>query len=204
MLAGIFVYGGVDALRHPQAKAAVAGDVATAVAEPLGLPDDAVTLVRINGGVQVIGGALLAFGKLPRLASLALAASLVPTTSAGHAFWAEPDDAARADQTVQFLKNVAMLGGLVLAAVDTGGRPSLSWRARRVVRRANHLPSPAATLAVATIGAAETTRRARNLAARAARTAHTVAQDASLDSARQAATHLIHEARSALPVAAAG
>jgi hypothetical protein len=34
-------------------------------------------------------------------------------------------------QRIQFFKNVSMLGGLLLAALDTEGRPSLSWRAHR-------------------------------------------------------------------------
>ena len=33
-------------------------------------------------------------------------------------------------QRVQFLKNLTMLGGLLLAVADTGGNPSLSWRRR--------------------------------------------------------------------------
>ncbi len=41
----------------------------------------------------------------------------------------------RAEQQNNFLKNVAMFGGLVLAATDTEGAPSLSWRAKRVARR---------------------------------------------------------------------
>jgi len=132
----MFVYGGVDALRHPEGKASAAEDVAIPIAELLGLPTDPVTLVRINGGVQVAGGLMLAAGKAPRAASLLLAASLVPTTYAGHRFWTEPDEAERTRQRVQFLKNLSMLGGLMLAAVDTEGRPSLAWRARRVSRRA--------------------------------------------------------------------
>jgi uncharacterized membrane protein YphA (DoxX/SURF4 family) len=135
MLAGMFVYGGVDALRHPESKVSRAEDVAPAIAKPLGLPTDTVTLVRINAGVQVAGGLLLATGRLPRVASLALAGSLLPTTYAGHQFWNETDETLRHQQTVHFLKNVSMLGGLLLAAVDTEGRPSLSWRARRLVRR---------------------------------------------------------------------
>ena len=46
--------------------------------------------------------------------ALALAGSLVPTTLAGHRFWEEEDDAARAQQTFQFLKNLAMFGGLLM------------------------------------------------------------------------------------------
>ena len=58
---------------------------------------------------------------------------MVPTTLAGHRFWEERGPARNA-QTIQFLKNAAMLGGLVLAATSTGGRPSVPWRAKRALR----------------------------------------------------------------------
>jgi uncharacterized membrane protein YphA (DoxX/SURF4 family) len=136
MLAGIFVLGGIDALRHPESKAGKASTVGPQIAEPLGLPDDPETLVKINGAVQLGAGLLLAMGRLPRVASLALAGSLVPTTLAGHRFWEETDDRARSMQRIEFFKNAAMLGGLLLAAVDTEGRPSVSWRARRAAEHA--------------------------------------------------------------------
>jgi uncharacterized membrane protein YphA (DoxX/SURF4 family) len=68
--------------------------------------------------VQVGGGALLAVGIFPRLAGLALAGSLVPTTFAGHPFWQIEDPTQRAQQRVHFLKNAAILGGLLIAAFD--------------------------------------------------------------------------------------
>jgi putative oxidoreductase len=68
--------------------------------------------------VQLLGGMLLAVGAFPRVASLALGASLVPTTLAGHRFWDEPDVTGRSNQRVQFLKNAAMLGGLFLVIAD--------------------------------------------------------------------------------------
>jgi hypothetical protein len=37
-------------------------------------------------------------------------------------------------QRVQFFKNVSMMGGLLLAGVDTEGRPGVAWRARRAAR----------------------------------------------------------------------
>jgi len=136
LLASMFVMGGADALLHPEAKAERARRIHRQVAAPLGVPEDPATLVRINGAVQVAAGALLAVGKLPRLAALTLAASLVPTTLAGHSFWDEADDRTRAMQRIQFFKNMSMLGGLMLAAVDTEGRPSLSWRAHRAAGQA--------------------------------------------------------------------
>jgi uncharacterized membrane protein YphA (DoxX/SURF4 family) len=118
MLAPMFVSGGLDALRHPESKIERAATVTTPLADAFGLPDDPELFVRLNGAVQVVGGTLLAMGRLPRFAAVALAASLIPTTIAGHRFWNEPDPRGRAAQRIQFYKNVAMLGGLVLVATD--------------------------------------------------------------------------------------
>ena len=63
-----------------------------------------------------------------------LAASLVPTTLAGHPFWAMPKEERAAHQT-HFLKNLGLLGGLLLAAADTEGRPGLKYRTTHAVDR---------------------------------------------------------------------
>lgn len=130
MLAAMFVVGGLDQLKHPGAKAKAARPVLDQ-ASRIGLPDDPELLVRANGVAMVGGGALLATGHVPRIASAVLASTLVPTTLAAHPFWNEQDPQVRAQQKIQFLKNLGLLGGLLLAAVDTDGRPSLSYRARR-------------------------------------------------------------------------
>jgi putative oxidoreductase len=64
-----------------------------------------------------------------------LAGSLVPTTIVGHPFWAAETTAERRNQEVHFAKNLGLLGGLLLAAADTQGRPSLRWRASHAVDR---------------------------------------------------------------------
>ncbi len=63
-----------------------------------------------------------------------LAASLLPTTIAGHAFWQEQDPAARKVQRLNFFKGVSLVGGLLIAGVDTEGRPGVAWRARRAAK----------------------------------------------------------------------
>jgi uncharacterized membrane protein YphA (DoxX/SURF4 family) len=142
MLASIFIAGGIDALRNPSQKAGAAQpglDQALAMLPNSvtdRLPDNPEALVRINAAVQVGAGALLAVGKAPRVASLVLAGTLVPTTVAGHDFWNVDDPATRAMQRTQFLKNVSLLGGLLIAAADTEGKPSLGWRGRRAARHA--------------------------------------------------------------------
>jgi putative oxidoreductase len=128
MLAATFVVQGMEQLRHPSALAPKVAPFARQVA-PLGLPDDPELLVRANGATMVTAGALLATGRVPRLASLALAGSLVPTTYVGHPFWAQSDPAAARTHRIGFLKNLGLLGGLLLAAVDTEGRPGLAYRA---------------------------------------------------------------------------
>jgi putative oxidoreductase len=150
MLASTFVYGGVNALRNAAALAPAAKPVndeirgiADKVAPSVPVPKDDVTLVRINAGVQVVAGLGLATGRAPRLSSLALAATVLPTTLAGHPFWQVKDKGARAQQMTHFFKNVSMLGGLVIAAVDTEGKPGVAWRAQHAVgsakREGKHL-----------------------------------------------------------------
>ena len=154
MLAAMFVVGGLDQLKHPSRKVEAARPLVDTLAPRLGLPDDTELLVRANGATMVGAGSLLALGRLPRIASTLLAATLVPTTVAAHAFWEEQDPTARAQQRVQFLKNLGLLGGLLLAAVDTEGRPGLAYRAHMVSESAHR--------------AARTTRREARHAARAA------------------------------------
>jgi putative oxidoreductase len=140
MLASVFVAGGMDALRHPASRVPAATRFLDRVGGPLGLPPDPELLVRANALTMVGAGTLLARGHVPRLAAAALAGALVPTTLAGHAYWQERDPDRRAQQRTQFLKNLALLGGLLLATVDTEGRPSHAWRAEA---RAKHIRAAA-------------------------------------------------------------
>jgi uncharacterized membrane protein YphA (DoxX/SURF4 family) len=125
------VTSGLDTLRHPAKPAQVAAPMVKALAGPLNLPNDPELFVRANGATMLLSGTMLGLGKLPRLAAMALAVTLVPTTYAGHAFWTVEDPAARAQQRTSFLKNVSLLGGVLLASVDTAGQPGLAYRARR-------------------------------------------------------------------------
>ena len=142
LLASSFVYGGLDTLRNPQSRVPGAAPVVeqiTAAADqqlPVQLPHDVEQWVKINAGIHVGAGSLLALGRLPRISSIALAGSLVPTTLAGHRFWEHDDPKERFGQLSHFLKNLGLLGGLLIAAVDTEGKPSVGYRARRAASRA--------------------------------------------------------------------
>lgn len=152
LLASTFVMGGLDQLQHPEGKVDAADDVAPDVAERVGLGGlETRTLVQVNGAAQVLGGIALGLGKLPRLASAVLAASLVPTTVAGHRFWEEKDPQARAGQQIHFFKNASMLGGLLMTALDRQGRLSVPQKAsheadllkQRAAHEADHLRTKA-------------------------------------------------------------
>ena len=148
MLASIFLVGAAAALKNTSASAGKAAPVADKVV-PLvkkagvPLPENPETLVRINAGVQVAAALALATGRAPRLSAAVLAASLVPTTAAGHRFWEVDDKAQRSQQQLHFFKNVSLVGGLIIAAGDTDGKPGVAWRARRAAkdaRREAHAP----------------------------------------------------------------
>ncbi len=106
----------------PQRVAGLAEPVVRPVTSRLSaLPDRTEDSVRLNGAVQLVAGLLLATGRMSRPAALAIAATLVPTTLAAHRFWEEEDDGDKAQHRIHFLKNLGLLGGLLIAADDTGG-----------------------------------------------------------------------------------
>jgi putative oxidoreductase len=133
LLAGIFVFGGVNALKRSSALAGSAEKLVEPVEDALPGSPSGEQLVKANAGVQIVAGGLFALGVAPRVLAIVLGASLVPTTLAGHRFWEMDDAADKAQHQTQFLKNLAVIGGLVFAALDTGGRPSIFWSGRKAV-----------------------------------------------------------------------
>ncbi|MFC7220892.1 DoxX family protein [Streptomyces polyrhachis] len=115
-LGGTFAVLGSSALRAPRGPAELARPALERIRKVLPLPKDDDLLVRVNGAVQAGAGASMAIGVLPRPAALVLAATLIPTTYAGHPFWSTHDPAQRTAQRTQFLKNAAMFGGLLVVA----------------------------------------------------------------------------------------
>jgi len=141
MLASYFVSSGIKAIRDPESLVPAAEPLVDRVVPLVKeytpeqvasfVPENTATLVRINGIAQLFGGVALATGKGRRLGALLLAGSLVPSTIAKHPFWTVQDPEERAQDRSHFLKNFSLLGGVLLAAQDTEGRPSLAYRAQK-------------------------------------------------------------------------
>ena len=127
LLAATFVASGVEALKSP---ASHVDDVRQAgLAEPE-------KVVQAVNATKVAGGLMLATGRLSRLSSLALAGTSAATAYVHHPFWKESEPARKAEVRGKFLADLGLLGGLLVAAADTGGRESVPHAAARLSRRA--------------------------------------------------------------------
>jgi uncharacterized membrane protein YphA (DoxX/SURF4 family) len=148
LLSVAFIGQGVNSLLNPKSAAQAAApavDGLHSLPDPLGsrIPSDPETVARINAAVQVGGGLLLATGKLPRVASAALALTVLPANLGRHSFWNEPDPELKGQKRQQFLTDLSLVGGLLIASADTAGKPSLGWRGRRAAERLSERVSSA-------------------------------------------------------------
>lgn len=123
MLSGIFVYGGLGHFQgldyHVEAGKPVLDPLRKTIKDATGIDVPAKLFVEAQGAVMTGAGALFALGLFPRLTGTALAATMLPTTFAGHAFWKETDPHAKEAQQIQFFKNLGLAGGALLAAAST-------------------------------------------------------------------------------------
>ncbi|MFF3171020.1 DoxX family protein [Streptomyces sp. NPDC057900] len=178
LLATPFITDAGHALRSPRPLAAGTASRARQFGVTV---DDPLRLVRLNAAAQIVAGGALALGRFPRSASLVLAASLVPTTLAEHAWWKEKDPELRKDQRFHFARRVGLFGALLLAAADTHGKPSAAYRARTAVhtsrkkahrataKAGGHLHSTIEAVGASTSDAVSGAGRAVNSAAESAR-----------------------------------
>src|SRR5271154_1720536 len=151
LLSAVFIGQGVETLRNPKVTLDAAQTAVTTLQtlpDPVGskIPSDPETVARINAAVQVGGGLLLATGKLPRIASAALAFTVIPGSLGGHLFWNEPDPERKAQKRRELLSDLSLLGGLIIASADTAGKPSRGWRGRRAASRLSEKVSAALPL----------------------------------------------------------
>jgi putative oxidoreductase len=115
LIGGIFVQSGFQKLMGLDAFAAsLARNGIPAAIAPV--------LAPIGAGVEFVGGLAVVFGLMTRYAAVLMIVFVIVATLEG---------AERRAQTVQFAKNVAIIGGFLFDFVTDGGRLSLDrWRRR--------------------------------------------------------------------------
>lgn len=143
LLAAPFIIEGIDAAVRPARHVETitedrsgAISAARSVLQTLGVPasvidaalQDPTVLVRVSGGVTALAGIALARGKRARLAGVFLASLAVKTAVARYPVWAAEDAEERAEMISALLNRAAVVGGLLVAAADRDGKPSLGWR----------------------------------------------------------------------------
>lgn len=123
-LAAVFVSGGRAVWKHPDGPAQGAETFLKRCRRTVPLLDRFTDrqLVRANAAVHMTAGAALAAGIAPAASATALAGSLVPTTLAAFPFWTQPEGPQRTRQQGDFLKNLALAGGLFALVVNSERR----------------------------------------------------------------------------------
>jgi len=122
-MSAIFLPSGFQKLTH---LAAFAGTLAQH-----GVPH-APELAVLGAGVEFFGALLILTGTRLRWAALLMAAFTVVAALISHRFW-QIGDAGRAAQQIQFMKNVAIIGGFLSLFVAGAGAYSIDyWLAHRL------------------------------------------------------------------------
>ena len=105
LLGAFFVQAGVDHLRKV--------DMMAPYAAAKGVPAARLS-VRVTGVQLLAGGFSILLGAWPQWGVLLIALFLIPTSFMMHAFWAVKDPQAAMMDRVQFGKNIALLGGVLM------------------------------------------------------------------------------------------
>lgn len=121
LIAAIFLISGFAKLTDPSGT--------IGYMEQAGIPH-AHTLVYVAGAAEVAGGLGILFGFLTRFAALGLFVFLAICQPYFHKFWGMPAAEAK-NAMVQFFKDVAIMGGLLMLVAMGPGRFSLDARVRR-------------------------------------------------------------------------
>jgi putative oxidoreductase len=75
--------------------------------------------VAFSGVLLIVGGLSVLFDILPGFGLVALVLFLLPVTFIMHAFWKVQDPAAKMHEMVNFMKNIALLGAVLILLAHT-------------------------------------------------------------------------------------
>ncbi|WP_084124146.1 DoxX family membrane protein [Demequina sp. NBRC 110054] len=118
LLATWFVYGGIESVLEPERRAARVAPMVDPALKELGVDDKVTTtdLVKAHGALSIGAAALMAVSRAPRTAALLLTGLSAATTALTHPFWTVEDEVEKEAEKEQFLKNLSLVGGVMLAS----------------------------------------------------------------------------------------
>jgi uncharacterized membrane protein YphA (DoxX/SURF4 family) len=130
---GFFIYSGIHHFQERKSLAQYAG------AKNVPMPEVAVTT---SGALLLAGGVSFLTGVKPKWGALAIMAFLAGVSPVMHNFWQTQDAGQKQNEMINFMKNMAMLGGaLALMGVEEPwpvslpiAQPSVSQRVKRFTR----------------------------------------------------------------------
>ncbi len=107
---GFFLYNGINHFLKWRSMAQYAG--------AKGVPQPEAAVIG-SGALLALGGALIALGIKPKIGAAAIVTFLAGVSPVMHDFWARQDPNEKMQETINFTKNVALLGGaLALLGVE--------------------------------------------------------------------------------------
>ena len=135
LLATWFVAEGVDAARRPGPHVSRMRETWRRQSERLDVPPPPdtrtlTTIVRVHGGAMAAAGILLALGRAPRTAATALAVLTLPLAVMDAPSRTGGGDGTGGRVPKAFWRDLSLVGGAAIAALDREGQPSLGWRVR--------------------------------------------------------------------------
>lgn len=131
---GFFINSGINHFKNHKMLAQYSG------AKNVPMPD---LVVQASGAALILGGASVLLGIKPKLGAAALVGFLAGVSPVMHDFWNVEDPGKRQGEMINFMKNVALLGGAIaLMGIEEPwpasvpiGQPTAIERARRFVKR---------------------------------------------------------------------
>ena len=104
LLAAIFVISGVNKLNNFSGTAEFMSSAGWPAAE---------ILLVLTIGIEIAGGLMIVLGWYTRQLAVILFLFMIPVTAVFHNPWGAVDPAQAQQQTIHFLKNLAIMGGLL-------------------------------------------------------------------------------------------
>ncbi len=116
-LSFIFIYEGLDSILYFRKTKEVMTSYGITFQQDLLLIGSIILLM--------VGGLLLLIGYRSSFGSVLLLMYYIPVTLIVHSFWNDPDEMERRLQAIMFMKNLAIIGGLLMVYVNGSGKYSI-------------------------------------------------------------------------------